>query len=134
MQNLKKTLIFVPKTTRIWWILTWALKILIIFTLTGSFCAKYITYSLKNFKGIIDKRNTANFHQSTWKISKLGFWCDPFIQSRKCMILKFTEELRVMKMKNDAKLEEELTCRFRIGMMNLTSFDPSTQKSQKFSL
>ena len=50
------------------------------------------------------------------------------------MTLKFTEELRVMKMKNDAKLEEELTCRFRIGMMNLTSFDPSTQKSEKFSL
>ena len=39
-----------------------------------------------------------------------------------------------MKMKNDAKLEEELTCRFQIGMMNLTSFDPSTLKSKKFSL
>ena len=39
-----------------------------------------------------------------------------------------------MKMKNDAKLEEELICRLQIGMMNLTSFDPSTQKSQKSSL
>ena len=32
-----------------------------------------------------------------------------------------------MKMKNDAKLEEdELTCRFKTDMRNLTNFDPST--------
>ena len=31
-----------------------------------------------------------------------------------------------MKMKNDAKFEEELTCRFKIEMRNLTNFDPST--------
>ena len=36
-------------------------------------------------------------------------------------------------MKNDAKLEEELTCRFKISMSNLTNFDPSTQMSQKFA-
>ena len=39
-----------------------------------------------------------------------------------------------MTMKNDAKFEEELTCRFKIDMKNLTNFDPSTLKSQKFSL
>ena len=50
------------------------------------------------------------------------------------MSLKFTEELCVMKMKNDAKFEEELTCQFKIDMRNLTKFDPSTQKSQKFEL
>ena len=50
------------------------------------------------------------------------------------MSLKFTEELFVMTMKNDAKFEEELTCRFKIDMRNLTNFDPSTQKSQKFAL
>ena len=49
------------------------------------------------------------------------------------MTLKFTEELCVMTMKNDAKLEEELTC-FKIDMRNLTNFDPSTQKSKKFPL
>ena len=39
-----------------------------------------------------------------------------------------------MAMKNDAKSEIELTCRFKIDMRNLTSFDLSTQKSQKFAL
>ena len=46
------------------------------------------------------------------------------------MSLKFTE---VMYHDNDAKFEEELTCRFKIDMKNLTNFDPSTQKRQKFA-
>ena len=29
-------------------------------------------------------------------------------------------------MKNDAKFEKELTCRFKIDMTNLVNFDPST--------
>ena len=53
---------------------------------------------------------------------------------RKCMGLKFTGELFVMTMKKDAKLEEELTCRFKVDMTTLMSFNPSTQKSQKFAL
>ena len=39
-----------------------------------------------------------------------------------------------MTMKNDAKFDEELTCQFKVDMRNLTSFDPSTRKSQKFAL
>ena len=39
-----------------------------------------------------------------------------------------------MRMKNDAKIEEELTSQFKIGMGNLTNFDSSTEKSQKFAL
>ena len=50
------------------------------------------------------------------------------------MSLKFTGELRVMKMQNDAKFEEELTCQFKIDIGNLTNCDPSTQKSHKFAL
>ena len=50
------------------------------------------------------------------------------------MSLKFTEELCVMTRKNDAKLGEELKCRFKIEMRNLINFDLSTQKSQKFAL
>ena len=46
------------------------------------------------------------------------------------MSLKFTEELCVMTMKNDAKFEEELTCQFKIDMRNLTNFDLSTRKSK----
>ena len=50
------------------------------------------------------------------------------------MSLKFTGEFCVMTIKNDAKLEEELTCQFNIDIRNLTNFDPSTQKPQKFAL
>ena len=39
-----------------------------------------------------------------------------------------------MRMKNGAKLEEELTSQFKTDMKNLTNFDSSTQKSQKFAL
>ena len=31
-----------------------------------------------------------------------------------------------MKIKNDTKLEEELTCQFKTDMRNLTNFDPTT--------
>ena len=50
------------------------------------------------------------------------------------MSLKLTEELYIITIKNDAQLEEELTCRFKTDMRNLTNFDTSTQKSQKCTL
>ena len=50
------------------------------------------------------------------------------------MSLKFTEELCIMTMKNDARFEKELTCRFKNVIRNLTNFDLSTRKSQKFLL
>ena len=45
------------------------------------------------------------------------------------MSLKFTGELCVMRMENDAKSEQDLTGQFKIDMRNLTNFDPSTQNS-----
>ena len=42
------------------------------------------------------------------------------------MSLKSTEELSVMRMKNDATFEEELTCHFRVDMRILMNFDQST--------
>ena len=42
------------------------------------------------------------------------------------MSLKFTEELCVITLKNDEKSEEELTCRIKIDIRNLTNFDSST--------
>ena len=39
-----------------------------------------------------------------------------------------------MTMKNAAEFEEELACEFKIHMKNLTNFEPSTGKSQKFAL
>ena len=47
------------------------------------------------------------------------------------MTLRFTEELCVMTMKNNAKFEEELTFHFKTDSRNLTNFDSSTQKSKK---
>ena len=38
-----------------------------------------------------------------------------------------------MKMKRNTKFVEESTRRFKIGIRNLTKFEPSTQKSQKIS-
>ena len=50
------------------------------------------------------------------------------------MTLKFTQELCVMTMKNNAKFEEELTFHFKTDMRNLTNFDSSNQKSKKIAL
>ena len=50
------------------------------------------------------------------------------------MTLKFTEELCIMTMKNNAKFEEELTFHFKTDMKNLTNCDSITQKSEKFGL
>ena len=72
------------------------------------------------------------FSQEHSKVSKLKLWWDPFALSRKCMTLKFTEELCVMTMKNDTKIEEELTCRFIKHIRSFINFDPSTQKFKKF--
>ena len=68
----------------------------------------------------------------TWALESLKI--GTLMGSLKSMSSKFTEELCVMTMKNDAKFEEEMTCRFEIDMRNLTKFDPSTWKSQKVSL
>ena len=74
------------------------------------------------------------FSPEHWKVKKLELWWGPFIQSRKCMSLKFTEEFCVITMKNDTKFEQELTCKLKIDVNHLTSFDQSTWKSQKFVL
>ena len=50
------------------------------------------------------------------------------------MSLKFTGELYVMTMKNDAKFEEELTCQFKIDKRSLTNFHPNTQKPPKLTI
>ena len=130
------------------------LKMSKIYTLTGCFWSKYVIFQLKKYRGVIfhDTREWCKIWRKTdlwfgkWheefgkfspehpKFSKLGLSLDPFIQSRKCMSLKLTGELCVMTMKNDVTFEIELTCCFKIGLRNLTNFDPSTQKSQKFAL
>ena len=39
-----------------------------------------------------------------------------------------------MKLKKDTKFGEESTCRLKIGIRNLSNFDLSARKSQRFSL
>ena len=100
-------------------------KVSNIFTLFGSFCAKYIIFDVKKYRGVIFhyteewckiwRKNDLWFGKwhkeydkcspEHWKVSKLGLWWDPFVQSRKCMNLKVTEELCLVTMKNDAKFE-----------------------------
>ena len=55
----------------------------------------------------------------------MGFFCPKL----KCMSLRFTGKLCVMRMKNGPKIEE-LISQFKTDMNNLTN----TQKSQKFAL
>ena len=50
------------------------------------------------------------------------------------MSLNSTGELCVMKVKNDTKFEEELTCQLKIYIKVLTNFDLNTRKSQNFAL
>ena len=129
-------------------------KISKICTLMSCFWPKHIMFQLKSYRGVMFdgteywyyiRRKTdlcfrkwheefSKFSPEHSKVSKLGLWWDSFILSRKCMSLNFTGELCVMTMKHDAKSEEELTSQFKIDMRNLTNFEPSTRKSQKFAL
>ena len=106
--------------TGIWWILTRVLEVSKICTFIGSYCAKYLMFDLKKYRGVIfhDTEEWCKIWRKTdlwfgkWheefgkfspehlKVSKLGLWRDYFVQSRKCMSSKFTEELCVMTMKN----------------------------------
>ena len=126
-------------------------KVSKIFTLMGSFWANYLLFELKKYRGAIFHETKVRY--KIWigidlsfqywhkefdkflpehlKVSKLELWWDPFAQSRKCMTLKFTEELCVMTMKNDTKIEEKLTCRFKTDTRNFTNFDLRTRKSKK---
>ena len=71
-----------------------------------------------------DIRNWAHFYQSTQKSQNWDFY-GTLYESTECISLNFTEELCVMPIKNDATFEEELTCRFKINIRNLTNFDLS---------
>ena len=81
--------------------------------------------------GLKKGKKFGKFSPEHLKLSKLGLWWDPFVQSRKGMTLKFTEELCVMAMTNNAKFEEELTFHFKTDLRNLPNFDSTNQKSKK---
>ena len=128
-------------------------KVAKVYILMGCSWPKHITFELKKCRRVIfhdtkkwrktwrkndlqlekwyDKFDKSSpEHTEVWK---RGLSLGPFTQSRHCLDFKLTGELYVMKMKNDAKFEKELTCQFKIDIRNLVNFDPSTQKPQKFS-
>ena len=118
----------------------------------GPFCAKYTTFDLKKYWGVIfhDTEELCKIWRKTdlwfgkWhgkfgkfspehkKFSKLGLSLNPFIQSRKCMSLKLT----VMRYDNEewCKMWTRIDVPFQNWQKNLASFDPNTQKSKKFAL
>ena len=69
----------------------------------------YANFEERLASGLKKDEKFGRFSPEYLKVSKLELWWDPFVQSRKGMTLKFTEELCVMRMKNNAKFEEELT-------------------------
>ena len=87
-----------------------------------------LTFAFKN-----DIRNLGSFRQSTWKSQNVDFWIllNP---KYKMYEVRIYRGIICNDNEKDAKLEEELTCRFKIEMRTLMNFNPSTQKSQKFAL
>ena len=136
--------------TRIRWILTWALKSLKNLHFEWFLLCKVFNVWIKKvWKSYLSWhwrvmqiwRKTdlwfgkwhdgfGKFSPEHSKVSKLGLWWDPFVQSRKCTSLKFTEELCIMTIKNDTKIEKESTCHFTIDMRHLMNFYPITRKSK----
>ena len=78
-----------------------------------------------------DMRNLTSYSRLLESV-KIGTLMGSF--RKQCMTLKRTEELCVMTMKNDTKIEEKLTCHFKTDMRNLMNFDSSTRKSKKIAL
>ena len=103
------------------WLKHW--KVSKIYTLMDCFWLKYIMFKLKKYREVIFHNarewckvwrksdlwfvkwheEFGKFSPKHTKVLKLRLLLDPFIQSGKCMILKFTRVLCVMTMKIDAK-------------------------------
>ena len=118
------------------------LKVSKIFILMGSYWVKYLLFKPKKNRGIIFHETEErykiwggidlsfhNWHKQSdkfWpeysKISKVFILMDSFwgIVSAK----KSIEELSFMKLKNNAKFGEKLTCCLKIGIRNLRKFHP----------
>ena len=119
-------------------------KISKIFTLIGSFFAKYIMFDLKQYRWVIFKEkqtcglengmsNLANFYQSTWNFQdwdSYGILCP----KQKISELKFYRGVMYYDNEKWCKFEEELTRHFKIEMRNFINFGVSTQKSKNIAL
>ena len=83
-----------------------------------------------NIKSQNDIRNSVNFIASSGKSENLHLGVLLLSTVNYVWSKKITEELYVIKLKNDAQFEEKLTCPLKNGMRNLANFD-STLESLK---
>ena len=92
-------------------------------------CEGKLTCAFKN-----DMRNLENFHQSTWKSQNLDF--DGILLSKVKNV--WSLNLQGSHILWQWRMRQNLTRNWlaspKFDMRNLTSFDPSTQKSKKFAL
>ena len=124
------------------------------FILMGSFWAKYMLFELKRYRGTIFHETEEGY--KIWRVIEFSFqnwdkeidkiWLELSKVSKTFILMSpfwakyiLSEQKRYrgiifMKPKRDAKFREELTCYFKTGERNLTNFNLSTQKSQRFSL
>ena len=150
MQNLKKNWFIVSKMTRIWWKLTEHSKVWKMCTFIGRYSAKYLMFDLKKCRGVIFHdteewckiwgktdlwleewhEELSKFSPEHSKMSKVGLWWDPFVQSRKFKSLKFKEEIWVMTMMNNTKFEKELTW-MKDEVIDMKEFDEIWPKHLK---
>ena len=155
IQNLKRNCLVISKLTwGIWWILTQAIESLTNFHFNVLLLNKvYIASAEKvrksylswNWIGIqnlgrnrlaVSKLAKGIWQILTWGLESLkDFHFNGLLMGKLYIVWakKSTEEQSFMKLKRDTKFGEESTRRFKIGIRNLTKFDPSTWKSQKFS-
>ena len=122
---------------------TWKFGKIII--LMGFFWTKYIIFDVKKCRWVMFGRTEywwniwrktdllfQKWHEEFSKFSPEHIWRSKNWNFNGILLFKveniWAENLHVMSMKNDAKLEEELTCQFIIDMRHLTNFVLSTQK------
>ena len=152
VQNLNKNQFVVSKMTRNWWILIWALKTQINCNLTGPFRAKYITFDLKKYRGVIihDTEKSCKIESCknwlvVWKITWRNWQMTRELENRKYLHfngLLLTKVYNVCAKKVQrsyvwwhwilmGNLKENLTCVFKNDMRSLANFHWRTFESLK---
>ena len=129
-------------------------KVSKIFTLMHSFWAKYKLFELKKYRGVIFHETEERY--KIWRGIDLSFqnWCkqsDKFwpehskVSKIFTLIGSFWAKYILLELKKyrgiifhetaeGYNIWREIDLSFNIGIRNLTNFDVSTQKSQRFSL
>ena len=150
----KKLTLVCKMTLGNWQIFTSALESVKIGTLMGSFNPKQKKYQLKFYRGVMCYDNEEwcklwrgiDLSFQNWHDEFEEFWLEQLKVSKffvlmgsiwaKNVLLELKSYRGAIFHDNEAgpKCGEKSTCRFKIDMRNLTSFDLRTQKYHQFSL